>query len=141
MFSKFNFNLFPIVIVEFSENIKDEKDFDYFLQGWISLYQTQKDFIFIFDTTKVGMPPIKYCFKMSAFISRLRKEKYHYLQKSIIIVKNKRVMRLLNLIFFLQPPVANVYLTQDNLDKVLKDIDNINILKTFKAKKPILPFL
>ena len=63
MFANYDFNLFPKVIVNFSENIENNEDFDAFLNQWIQLYDQKKDFSFIFNTTQVGFPPIKYCYK------------------------------------------------------------------------------
>ena len=118
MFAKFEFKYFPIVIVKFNETIENNKDFDDFINSWKNLYLLKQKFTFIFDTTEVGFPPIKYCFKMSKFIKELRDESVQYLEKSLIIVKNKNVMRLLNLIFYIQPPVAPVLITDDSFEKV-----------------------
>ena len=153
MFAKFEFKLFPIVIVKFSESIENDKDFDNFINSWKNLYFLKQKFTFIFDTTDVGFPHIKYCFRMSKFIRELRDESTQYLQKSLIIVRNKNVMRLLNLIFYIQPPVAPVLITEDNFEKVKKNINaksvfntninlkNINILKEIEPSYPLLPFL
>ena len=144
MFAKFIYTSFPIVIVKFSRDIENTEDFDEFLKKWIELYENKKDFIFVFDATQVGYPSVKYCVRMSMFIKKLRKEKIHYLKKSIIIVKNNRVKNLLNFTFYLQPPVATVYLTKDTLSKVLANvynIKNINVDKTIYPGKPFIPIL
>jgi len=138
MFANYDFSLFPKVIINFSENIENNEDFDAFLNQWLQLYDQKKDFSFIFNTTQVGFPPIKYCYKMSRFIRKLHQRDYHYLKKSVIMVKNKNVMRLLNIIFFIQPPVAPVYLTDSSFEDILND--KINILKYIEPKKPFLPF-
>ena len=141
MFAKFIYEMFPVVVVKFSRDIENAEDFDLFLKKWIELYENKKEFIFVFDTTQVGYPSIKYCVRMSMFIKKLRKEKTQYLKRSIIIVKNNRVKNLLNFTFYLQPPVAIVYLTKDSLSKVLANIYNINIDKTIYPGKPVIPFL
>ena len=144
MFAKFIYTSFPIVIVKFSRDIENTEDFDDFLKKWIELYENKKDFIFVFDATQVGYPSVKYCIRMSMFIKKLRKEKIHYLKNSIIIVKNNRVKNLLNFTFYLQPPVATVYLTKDTLSKVLANvynIKNINVDKTIYPAKPFIPIL
>lgn len=148
MFAEYNFNLYPYVLVKFNENIENQEDFDLFITQWKHLYLKKINFTFIFDTTNVSLPPIKYCYQMAKFISELRSESKQYLQKSIIIVKNKNIMRLLNLIFLIQPPVAPVYITDDKLPKILElieskknIIENINILKFIEDKEPLLPFL
>jgi hypothetical protein len=45
---------------------------------------------------------------MAAFIHNLKKEPIQYLKRSTIIVKNSFIHRLLDLIFFMQSPVAPV---------------------------------
>ena len=76
MFANFNYNNYEKKILLkwfFNTNIKMIMIFDNFLNSWLQLYNLQKDFIFIFDTTNVGYIPIKYSFKMSAFIKKLKK--------------------------------------------------------------------
>ena len=88
MFSKFNYDDYEkknIVKVVFDTNIIDDNDFDNFLNSWLQLYNLKKDFTFIFDTTNVGYVPIKYSFKMSAFIKNLKRNHYQYLQKLHLI--------------------------------------------------------
>ena len=134
MFAQFDNSKFPLVQVNLAKTIESNEDFQNFLDEWMKYYNEKKDFTFIFDTTDVGFPPIKYCFKMSSFIKKLRREEKQYLQKSIIIVKSKTVMRLLNLIFFLQAPVAPVEMTEDEKEKVLENPENINVKKLIAGK-------
>ena len=58
---------------------------------------------------------------MSAFIHRLKKEPEQYLQKSIILVNNSFIQNLLDLIFFIQSPVAPVYIIRAK-KKIFKNI-------------------
>jgi len=116
MWANFNYNNFPIVSVKFNTKIENEEEFTQFLKKWILLYDDKKDFTFIFDTVNVGIPNMKYCYKMTKFISSLKKFKHQYLKKSIIIVSNKYIKYLLNLIFRLQKPVATVYIYNVNKD-------------------------
>ncbi len=53
---------------------------------------------------------------MSAFIHRLKKEPEQYLQRSIILVTNSFIQHLLDLIFFIQSPVAPVYIIREKED-------------------------
>ena len=144
MFAKFDYTLFPCIVVKFSEYIKDDEDFRSFLSEWESIYNRNQDFIFVFDTNDVGIPPIRYCIMMSSFIRSLRSKNLNYLKKSIIIVNNKGVVRLLDLIFYIQPPLAMVHLTEEKLETVLINIECLNkikITKNIKPGKPLLPFL
>lgn len=122
MFAEYNYENFPIVFVSFSESINSENEFDQFLNEWLILYHNRKDFSYIFDTRNMKNISIKYAIKMTLFIKSLRKEPYHYLQKSLILVNDKHIKRLLDFIFTLQSPVAPVYLWQINSI----DSENIN---------------
>ena len=160
MFYNLNSEYYPLIIFKFN-NIKiNNISFEKFMKDWINLYKKNKNFILIFDTTFMSIPNIKYCFKMAAFIKKIRKFNPQYLNRSIIIVKNKKISNLLELIFFLQSPVAPVYITNDNLHTVLNkikiennlnslnelnncniSISKVNIIKKIKSKKPLFPFL
>ena len=63
---------------------------------------------------------------MSAFIHRLKKEPEQYLQRSIILVTNSFIQNLLDLIFFIQSPVAPVYIVREN-DDIQKILDGEEI--------------
>ena len=158
MFCKFDYSLFPIVIIEFNDmEIKDE-DFDVFLNCWRNIYNKGKDFMLIFDTTSMSIPSLKYCFKMSVFIKNLRKIENQYLKKSIMIMKNQTICNMLDFIFYLQPPVADVHITKETLQNIVNKLQaenniynisriesinmkNIEIYNTIKPNKPFLPFL
>ena len=122
MFAQYNYDNFPVVFVTFSESINSETEFDQFLNEWLLLYHNRRDFSFVFDTRNMKNIPIKYAIKMTLFIKNLRKEPYHYLQKSLILVNDKYIKRLLDFVFTLQSPVAPVYLWQINSN----DSENIN---------------
>lgn len=138
MFANFDYSYFPYVIVKLNKTIKDEEDFNYLLDKWTELYEKKENFIFVFDTTNVGCPPIKYCFKLSNFIKKLKKRKEQYLKKSIIIVKSKIVKYLLEFIFKLQGPVADVYIISNDLNETIeilkeKQFDKLNITNKIKS--------
>ena len=144
MFANYDLTYFPTVIVKFTGNIQNDHDFESFTRSWLYLYSHEKYYSFIFDTTHMGIPHIKYSIKMASFISELRKKPHQYLQKSIIIVRNNTILYLLRFIFYIQPPVAPVHLTLEDLAKVQANIDNlenINIYDTIQPKIPLLPFL
>ena len=124
MFANYNYDNFPVIFVEFSENINSETEFDQFLNEWLILYHNRRDFSFIFDTRNMKNINIKYAIKMTLFIKSLRKQPYHYLQKSLILVNNKHIKRLLDFVFTLQSPVAPVYLWLNDSD--INDSENIN---------------
>ena len=99
---------------------------------------------------------IKYAIKMTLFIKNLRKEPYHYLQKSLILVNDKHIKRLLDFVFTLQSPVAPVYLWHINSDQIDSEYDKEYLINTLnsinrlelkdnmiyiKANSSLIPFL
>jgi hypothetical protein len=152
MFANFNLSLFPIVIIEFDSSEINDKNFQLFLDNWEKLYLTKKDFTLVFDTTNMSIPNLKYCFKMSMFIKKIRKFNPQYLKKSIINVKNNTITNMLEFIFYLQPPVAPVYITQNEINNIIENIETsdnleyidnnkLNTINIIKPDKPFLPFL
>ena len=81
MFAEFNETNFPLVKVIMNDIPESDGDFQSFLNKWLELYENQQDFKFLFDTTNVGLPHLKYSIKMSQFIKKLKKEPYQYLQE------------------------------------------------------------
>tara|TARA_Y100000741_G_scaffold360274_1_gene342260 strand:+ start:992 stop:1438 length:447 start_codon:yes stop_codon:yes gene_type:complete len=148
MFAEYDYSLYEtnsIVKIKLNKKIEDNKDFNDFLNKWLELYEREKDFIFIFDTSDVGFIPIKYSIQMSLFIKNLKKRDYHYLQKSIIFVKSNIVKQMLDFIFMLQPPVAPVYIINnlDHIEYILED--NIDVIKkkiiTIMPSKSLFKFI
>jgi hypothetical protein len=117
---------FPIVKISFSPEKQIEAEFDEFLKEWLKLYEEKREFYFIFDTRQLALLNTKYAYKMSAFIKELKKQDKQYLKKSIIIVKNKYIQVLLNIVFSITTPVADVYLFSKHSDVIVsEDIENI----------------
>ena len=151
MFAEYNHDHYPIVFVNFSESIESEDEFDQFLNEWLLLYHSQGDFSFIFDTRNMKNISLKYAIKMTLFIKELRKEKYHYLQKSLILVNNKSIKRLLDFVFTLQSPVAPVYIWLNDDDtsdsSLIETLNTINRLDLrddmiyIKPNNSFIPFL
>lgn len=123
MFADFDRENFPIVKVTMNGKPESDEDFDNFLNEWTKLYEERNDFIFVFYTENVSNPHIKYSIKMSQYIKNLRKKDYQYLQKSIILINRNKVRWMLDFIFSIQPPVADVYLIDTN--KYNFDLSNI----------------
>ena len=141
---------FPLVRVNFIKTIENDEEFNLFINKWLSYYTEKKQFKFIFDTTKITeLPNIKYCFQMALFIKKLKKYDYQYLDESIILINNPKIQWLLDFIFVLQPPVANVYIYKfkdENINQIidnntLSTIKNNTITKLIEPGKSFLPFL
>ena len=122
MFVKFNYDNFPNVYVTFGK-LNSNEEFNILTNEWLKLYEQKIPFTFIFDSSNLEVYNIKYSFKMTEFIYKLKKEPIQYLEKSIIIVNNSFIQSLLDLIFFIQSPVAPVYIIRDP-DSVQKILDN-----------------
>lgn len=124
MFYEYDKSSFPLVKVKIV-GIPTNEEFDGFLREWLQLYEEQKDFSFLFDIRELGNVSLKYCVKMSLFIYKLRKKEYQYLQKSVIILNDNRVKRLVDFIFAIQPPVADVFILMNQTDS-LKDLEHFS---------------
>ena len=126
MWCKIDKTNFPIVKISFSADKQVEEEFDKFLDDWLQLYEDKQEFYFIFDTCSLGLLNVKYAYKISKFIKELKKRDKQYLNKSIVIVKNKYISFLLNIVFSVTKPVADVYLFDNKSDAIIKDdIENI----------------
>ena len=138
-------NNFPIITVKLMGNLEQEEDFDNFLNYWLQLYEQGRDFTFYFDTTEVTTPPLKYCIKMSKFIKELRKKEIQYLQKSIILINENKIKWMLDFIFWIQPPVATVYIYHtsngltENISENIETIMNHSETDIVESGKPFLP--
>ena len=121
-FAHYILDEFPKIKVKFQNNIQNKEDYYLFEKQWLDCYNYKKPFIFVFDTTNVGMIHIKYVYKLTKFIHNLKKKKYNntnefdFLQYSIIIVNNWYIKHLLNITFMIQKPVAPVYIIEKNYD-------------------------
>lgn len=139
MFASFDHSKFPLIRVTMNGVPESDNDFNLFLNTWLNYYHNKKDFKFIFDTTNVGLPHIKYSIKMSLFIKELKKKPYQYLKESIIIINNNKVKWLLDFIFTIQPPVAPVYIYKTDYFTKDETTDNINTIKNCHKTVKILP--
>jgi|TARA_Y100000385_G_C12596210_1_gene426837 hypothetical protein len=127
MWATYNDSNFPIVNVKMTGVPENNNDFQNFLDTWNAynsnnLNPNKTPYIFVFDTTEVGMVNMKYAFKMTSFIKELKRQENQYLKGSVIIVKNKYIKFLLKIIFFMQKPVADVHLTDSDDTKFLSQL-------------------
>jgi hypothetical protein len=124
---------FPLVKVKMKGKISSQEDFDNFTNEWLEVYNSFQKFTFIFDTTEVGFVSSKYAFKMGDFIRDLKRNRDNsFLERSIILTKSFWVRTLLKLIFFLESPVAPVYIVN-----VEKNIDIDKLITNIKIGNPI----
>jgi len=108
---------FPSVQIYFNSKIRNDQEFQQFLDDWENLYRRKEKFILYFDTTDVGMVSMKYAFRMRSFIRKLKEEYPPFLEKSYIKVNSKWVRFLLSIMFKLEKPVAPVYLYSGDISE------------------------
>jgi len=129
------------IFIKFNTLITDN-EFSKFLQLWKDLYLLKNEFIFIFDTRNIKYSNnlLKYSIQMTKFIKELKKESIQYLQRSIILLDKMYISYLLDFMFEIEKPVADIYLwttkTQNyqNIMLISKNILNIkskNITKIY----------
>ena len=137
MFAEFqifdNTSVFKIIKVKLNNKIENSKDFNNFLNQWLDLYRKKEDFIFLFDTSRVGYIPVKYCYRMAKFISKLKQLETQYLKRSFIVVNSWIVKTLLRFTFNIQSPVAPVYIirTEELALSMNQDINNQNSVSLY----------
>ena len=68
--------------------------------------------------SNIGLIDPIYCYKMSSFISDIKKEKENYLEKSIITNVDVITYGLLRIIFLIKSPFSQVII-QYNGDEIL----------------------
>ena len=112
-FAVYDYTSLPIIHIYMNNTIESDADFNNFISEWHLIYARRQPFKYVFHAEKVGFVPIKYALRMAAFIKSLRQTSEQYLQKSVIVIDHNYAKYLLNLIFYLQPPVADVYITKD----------------------------
>ena len=151
MFSEYDLSSFPLVKVKII-GIPSDNDFDEFLRQWLQLYEEMNEFSFLFDIRELGNVSLKYCMKMSLFIYKLRKKEYQYLQKSVIVLNDTKIQRLLDFIFALQSPVADVFIYNNNTDSIeelelfahnisLVNLEEYNNVLYIEPNKSFIPFI
>lgn len=128
MWADYDYNNSPNIIVKFGNKIEKEEDFTLFLQKWIELYQKKNDFSFVLDTREIGISNLNYAFKMKKFIKQMKELPEQYLKWTIIIVSNKFIRQILNMIFMVQNPIAKVFIYNINSNNEPQEDINYNSL-------------
>jgi len=73
MFVKFNYDNFPNIYVTLGK-LNSIEEFNILTNEWLELYEQKIPFTFIFDSTNLEVYNLKYSFKMSEFIYKLKKK-------------------------------------------------------------------
>ena len=117
MFFNYNYDKFPIIIVDLSGYINNDNEFQLFTQEWLSIYNKKKEFKFIFDTKNLKGSQIRYTIYMALFIKKIKSLKYKYLRESKIYFYNKYIYKLAILIFYFEKPIAPIELILYNFNQ------------------------
>ncbi len=112
VFATYTYDRFPVVHVAFGPDVESDAEFDSFLAEWLVLHRGDQDFEFVFDTCQMGMVSVVYCLKLALFIRELKRAERQRLRRSVILVKDDYIQKLLDLMFCIQKPVAPVYILQ-----------------------------
>ena len=131
MFVNFELDKFPLVLVKFGSTISGQEDLDIFFNQWLQFYQDRKHFTYLLDTSECGKIGISYCRYIAKNISQIKKEKEHFLERTIVIISSKWITYLMKFLFTLIKPVAPVYIVQDS-ETALELYDRLqkNLLKS-----------
>jgi hypothetical protein len=145
-FAVYDYTSLPVIHIYMSNTIESDADFNNFISEWHLIYSRRQPFIYVFHAEKVGFVPVKYALRMSVFMKNLRELSEQYLQKSIIVIDHNYAKYLLHLIFYLQPPVADVYVTKDPslIEELLENdyrIEDSDDYEYISPGKPPFPFL
>lgn len=116
MFYTFDYSQFPIINIKLC-NINDSTNLNDMFNEWKNIYNRKKKFTMVFQTCDLvdSYLLFKHAFSIIEFIKELKKLP-KLLEKSIIIVKNDIVKKLLFFIFQLQSPVCRIYIVNNNVN-------------------------
>ena len=133
MFFHFDYSQYlstSIVYVDLIGDLTDKKEFKLFTNQWLALYTLKKPFIFVFRTAQINYVNFLFCFDMAMFIYTLKQQPIQYLKKSIFIIQNEYIRKLLSYIFYLQSPVSDIYIIEkeDLLSSILNGEPNDEIV-------------
>ena len=127
-FYQYDYSKFPEVRIIFNNNEILKKDVDLFFASWMLILNSKRHFYMIFDVTKVDTAPVYFIYKLVAFIKKMKKMKPLYLQKSIILINNSKIMKfLLKMAMTLTKPAAEMYVYWKEQNEVIH-LEHLNQL-------------
>ena len=128
---------FPKVIINLY-NVEDTKEL---INKWITLYEHNTPFSFIFDLTKLdakfgdighGLLLVNFIKKIKGF-RKINPDKYNLLRESIIVIKDKLSNTFIRSIFNLTTPLSNTYIV-DSMEIANEIYNKINNNEEFNYK-------
>lgn len=137
-------------IIEFNFNMNNiEDDYNNMINAWLGYYEDNSidKFTLVFKGNDDSNIPIKYVYKLSNFIKKIKNkrkkeyDKYNKLSQSIVIIKSKNMRMLLNLLFTLVTPLSDLYITSsiEQTNMIVENIEKGNTIlpETVKGIKYI----
>ena len=113
MFVQIDKSQLPLIKVKFGNQINNIEELNPFFDIWYQMYDEKTHFSFLIDTQQCGKIPLKYSYEISKRISKIKKLKTHYIDRTIVIIKSKWIKKLMCLLFKIVKPVAPVYIVKD----------------------------
>ncbi len=127
-FYQYDYSKFPEVKIIFNSNQIMKANVDLFFAEWMRILNYKRNFYMIYDVTKVETAPMYFVYKLVSFIKKMKKMKPLYLQKSIILINDSKIMKfLLKTAMSLTKPAADMYVYWKNKYEVIQ-LDQINQL-------------
>ena len=138
MLTKFDYTYYDsksIVKVILGDYIRSDEEFDNFTDEWSEINK-KRNYILIIDTSNVESINIKYVYKLAQFIKSLKECDFKHLQLTIIMIKNSFVNRLLDMLLYIQSPIATVYIINDfkYIDDIFNNKNSDNLLNNPNIK-------
>tara|TARA_Y100000389_G_C17448084_1_gene512868 strand:- start:638 stop:1009 length:372 start_codon:yes stop_codon:yes gene_type:complete len=117
---KYNFNYehWPLLVLQMSEDMDDKKEFEQFIGNFLKIFEKNEKFKLLIDIQNLGSVPIKYLLQMGAFLIKIKPLNKQYLIGSSYIC-SKKSKRLLDFVFTLHKPVAP-HKTAESYEESLK---------------------
>ena len=126
-FANFDLSNWPLVIVKCNE-LKNNDDFDYFLQRLENLGNANQNYSIILDARNASNIGLSNAYSGIRHVKRIRSSNPQYLKNIMLIYNNSYLYYLLNIVLSFQKPVCNFYTY-----KLIND-DDINYKELFALK-------
>lgn len=94
------------VRVSFRHHPEREEEFQAFLTDLSRLYQDQKKFSLLFDTTNLGVLPLRYVTGLGQWITKHRPDAQQFLEKSAVRIEHPGVRVFMKALLLVAPPSA-----------------------------------
>tara|TARA_A100001015_G_C15029890_1_gene732607 strand:- start:1298 stop:1726 length:429 start_codon:yes stop_codon:yes gene_type:complete len=129
MFAKIDDSKFPLVYYTLNGIPESDNEFENFLIEWDKINNRKQYYNLCINSLNIGWISVKYAIRLSKYVKKLKENEEVYIRNTIIIIQNKYVRGLINLVFKLQKPVSTIYIVNNIKDS---EIVNYCISKNIK---------